>query len=221
MCAIDSIISVHFPKAAGSSLNEIFKRIFPGQIYDYYWDDPLDPLSPRNIDPDRYFHAPLPDLDLTMFKIIHGHFHINKFQNLRNSFRMTFLRHPVDNIISIYLYWKATASHPNHAIHSYVVKNNLSIIDVAGIPAIRYLMSRTYFGDVDMGGFDFIGCFENRSSDLQRLADIFAVRFDEAIKVNTTRYPEQKLAMKEEKSLISKLSCLLREDIRFYEKYAT
>lgn len=88
------------------------------------------------------------------------------------------MRHPIDSIISLYFYWK-TYKEPAHALFNYFRDNNLTLNELANLPAIRYLMSRTYFGNVDMKSFDFIGFQETYAEDLLSLSRLLSIPIDE------------------------------------------
>jgi hypothetical protein len=71
------IVSVHFPKAAGSSLAEDFQAHFGDNLLRDYQTDPADPLHVRNIAPHLY---PLESAEIPeCVRAIHGHFHPNKY----------------------------------------------------------------------------------------------------------------------------------------------
>ena len=136
------IISVHTPKAGGSSVSKILQNAFGEAFLGDYNDDPTDPLSERNIDPDRFFarKRQLPD----GIQCVHGHFHPGQFDT-DGAFLFTLLRHPVDNIISIYSFWKSWPG-TRTALHSYVIDNNLNVLEAAQLPLLRRLYSHSRSG---------------------------------------------------------------------------
>jgi hypothetical protein len=213
------VVSVHFPKGAGSSLAQSFIAAFgPDAVYLDYSDDPVDPCSRFNIDPDDSFEQARGTSMDPKIKVVHGHFHPAKYRCVEGAKRITFLRHPIDNLISIYFFWK-TCTDPGHALFDYVRTRDLSLLDVARLPAIRYLLSRTYFGGVDIRAFDFVGFFETYSEDLKTLSDMLNVPLQEA-RTNKNKYPnyaDEVAAVMSDKRTMSLLNDYLREDIRFYE----
>ena len=88
-------------------------------------------------------------------RVIHGHLPVAKYAHLARARRITFLRHPVSNLISIYHFWKQIIT-DSHCLFNYFRANNLGVLELARLPHLRYLLSRTYFGDVDVRSFDFI-----------------------------------------------------------------
>src|SRR5262249_37714095 len=101
------VISVHFPKAAGSSLHQSFIAAYGNDaVYIDNIDDPADPCSLYNLDPDACGCKAQKNSSILGARVIHGHFHPSKYEFVKHAKRITFLRHPVDNLISIYYYWK-------------------------------------------------------------------------------------------------------------------
>ena len=143
----EEIISVHIPKVAGTSFLHQLKEIFGEQhvLLDYN-DDPVYLQSIVNIDPNCYEFDPIKTI--SPYKVVHGHFQPKKYENLRNAFRLTFLRHPIDNIASIYFFWMAHDRNCwDSPIFHYCKDRNLTLLQFAALPKLRYLYTRTYFGD--------------------------------------------------------------------------
>jgi hypothetical protein len=214
-----NVISVHFPKGAGSALAQSFIAAF-GQdaVHLDYSDDPVDPCSNFNIDPDASFEQARLVSTNPNIRVVHGHFNPEKYHLVDGAKRITFLRHPVDNLISIYFFWK-NCTDRGHALFEYARTRNLSLLEVARLPAIRYLFSRTYFGGVDLRTFDFVGFFDTYSADVKVLSDILNVSLPE-VRTNTNRYPnyaDEVAAILSDKRTMALLNDYLREDIRFYE----
>lgn len=162
------LISVHFPKAGGSSLRQSLLDAFGEKsILFNYQDDPVDPLSLFNVDPQK---SKMTAKDLAPeIKVVHGHFNPLKYEAFLYAKWINFLRHPIDNLILIYFFWKQNRE-PGHAISNYFRTNILSLLDLTNIPKLRFLLSKTYFGDFDMRKFDFIGFVESYSEDIRSLS---------------------------------------------------
>lgn len=147
------LISVHTPKAAGTSIRKILSDAFGDTFVADYRDDPADPLSERHLNPPRYFARNR--VLAEGVNCIHGHFHPGQFR-LDDEFLFTILRHPIDNVISIYTFWKSDRSNPT-GLHAYFLANELDVLQLAQLPLIRHLYSYSYFGGFDMERFDAIG----------------------------------------------------------------
>src|SRR5258706_13066569 len=98
------IVSVHFPKAAGSSLKAAWVQAFGEErVLDLYTDNPADERSGVHLDPDyrvRDQAGLRPTID-----VVHGHFRPHRYGHLNDATFVTFLRHPVDNLLSIWGFW--------------------------------------------------------------------------------------------------------------------
>jgi|SRR5208282_5789694 len=221
------MVSIHVPKAAGTTRLHILQRMFDElSILPDYDDDPCNPLAPPNQDPGVWLArrpTALPD----GVRVVHGHFPARKYDLLKDVVRVTFLRDPIDNLISIYLFWQRLELNTNsNPLHRYFVEQKLDICGLARLPMIRFLLSRSYFGDWDMRRLDFIGCFDRQAEDLRRLGVLLGLPLDEgllSLHVNRTLPPGaegEREALKADRLTIDRLTDLLVEDIRFYERYA-
>ncbi len=219
------IVSVHMPKVAGTSFLNQLKTLYGEQsIFLDYQDDPANPLSVRNIDP--HFYEVDPVETIAPYRAVHGHFHPRKYDKLDEAFRLTFLRHPVDNIISIYEFWRAhEKGFWDHPIFSYFKESNLSITRLAMIPQLKYLYSASYFGGFNMERFDFIGDYSQYDQELARLGTLLGVSFDLGVRHNVTAnlarvssmLPSGQKAISDND--YAQLARILKDDIEFYEQY--
>ena len=150
-------------------------------------------------------------------RCLHGHFHPGQF-NLEHTFLFTLLRHPVDNIVSIYLFWKALPPQ-GQPLHDYFVARSLDILGMARLPLLRQLYSQTYFGTFDMLRFDIVGRQEDRATVLKKLSQVAGVPIDSSVTVNVTGASAEREELLANRSLMQQLHDILEEDIRFYEKY--
>ena len=197
------IISVHFPKAAGSSLKVQLSQIMGNRLLLDYDHDPLSAAGREC--------GTLPDDKL----VVHGHFSPRRYET-EKAFRMTFLRHPVSNLISIYAFWSIMPPFDN-ALHRQFLKERPSIVDFARYPAFRTLMSEAYFGDYDMNRFDFIGFYETRERDIPILARELGLPLSAAVMENPTPPSEQRQRIEANASIIGTITDLLSPDVAFYE----
>lgn len=212
------LISVHFPKASGSSFRVALEAAF-GQpaVLGSYDCDPLDPANPMWIDRERFLrHRPR---DLKSFAAVHGHLPIVKYELLPSAYRVVLLREPVDNLISIYYYWKHLISngHRAHALFEFVKDQRLSLLEVAEMPSMRRLMSSSYFGGYDMGRFDVIGIHDNRTAFVEAVSKLIGVPLSAHIRENVTPPSEERDNILADAKVMAKLRDLLQDDIRFYE----
>lgn len=236
------VLSVHFPKAGGTALLRSFQAAFgkDAVLADYH-DDPVDPCSRFHIDPQGCRRHAQQAIELPEIRVIHGHFNPLKYQYLNNGCRVTFLRHPIDNLISIYYYWKTYQpksslfrnllrgvsnsakrldARRRHGIFDYFHQHQLTLLQMAELPALRYLLSRTYFGGVDLSSFDFIGFAESYPRDIRALSQFLSVPLDES-RSHKNRFPDylrEREILKADRKLMNRLQDLLKEDLLLYER---
>jgi hypothetical protein len=215
--AEEIIISVHFPKAAGSSLAAAFQSHFGNGFLQVYDSDPLDPLHVRNLAPHLYPLAPSQIPEGT--RVIHGHFHLNKYKNIKKAHRITFLREPIENLISIYYYWKNLDTKA-HAVYQLFKETSPDIFEFAEFAGLKRLMSQVYFGDVAMDAFNFVGFYDRRAGDLARLSNQLGISLDSQIHANRTSDVERESrdAIMSDRKAIERLRRSLADDCAFYDR---
>lgn len=221
----EQIISVHMPKVAGTSFLHQLKEIFGEQyILLDYLDDPVYLQSIVNIDPNCYELDPIKTI--FPYKVVHGHFQPKKYAHLENAFRLTFLRHPIDNIASIYYFWMAhDRNFWDSPIFHYCKDRNLTLLQFAALPKLRYLYTRTYFDDYDMSHFDFIGDYAKYESELSRLGKQLELPFKANIRLNVTSGYMSNQGITEvmrpsvNDTEYAKLAEILQDDIEFYQAH--
>lgn len=215
-----ALISVHFPKAGGSALRHVLAdAIGESRLLADYSDDPADPANPRWIHPDWYMaHRPT---SIAPFAAVHGHFPIVKYDLIGDALRVVLLREPVENVISIYYFWKHLAEQPyeGHGVFNFFKTRGLTLLETAAIPALRRLMSQTYFGDYDMGRFDVIGDFAKRAEYLAAVSRRLSIKLGSDIADNVTPYSRERQEVLADRRMIDRLRDLLLDDVRFYERY--
>jgi hypothetical protein len=211
------LISVHVAKAGGSSLLRVFEARFGARLLHDYADNPADPLSQRVLDPGRYFGRQ--ERLAEGIDCVHGHFHPGKFQIPADAILSTILRHPVDNIISIYFFWK-TIVKGHDGLHNYFIDNDLSLIETAKLPLLRNLFSETYFGGFDMGRFDLVGRHDRRDEALEKLGMLIGGVFETGIRENVTQPTAERRAAEADPAVLRALEDILADDVRFYDRFA-
>jgi hypothetical protein len=208
---------VHVPKAGGSSLLRALERAYGAAFRTDYRDNPADPLSQRVLDPASYLARG--ERFPAGVDCVHGHFHPGKYAIDDGVVLATILREPVDNLISIYSFWK-NLPRGHDALHDYFLDRQLGVLECARLPLLRRLLSETYFGGFDMGRFDLIGRHDDRAAALRRLGGLVGASLDVDLHENATPKDERRLEMSEDRALRHRLEQLLADDIRFYQRYA-
>jgi hypothetical protein len=195
---------VHFPKAAGTALRKQFVALLGDAVHNDTDHDPL--ISPR-ANPVAFPEGR---------RVVHGHFRPDRYV-CADGYLMTFLREPVDNLISTYFYWRGFRK-PVHDLLARFLRDRPSLVEFATYPGIQRLMSETYFGGFDMERFDFIGFHETRDRDMRALASILHLDLDGSIRDNKTRATLGRLWTTMDCNTISRVRRHLADDIDFYNR---
>ena len=219
------LISVHVPKCAGSSLGRALEEACgKNSVYFDYGDRPADPASPMNLDPDRFFEQSNRDVGLNLSgkRVVHGHFHPNKYKLAPAKLRITLLREPVERAISHYFFWKKMPRH-GHVLHDYFLDRELGLLDFVRLPTIREFYTRSFFGSVNMAEFDIIGLYDKIDIFYRKIEESLNIEMSRAIlnKNPSPNYQADKACIFSNQPLIQSLRGLLKNDIAFYEKLAS
>lgn len=211
------LISVHVAKAGGTSLLKSLREAYGDRFLAHYDDNPADPRSERWLAPKRHFSGAR--TIATGIECVHGHFHPGLWEADRTTIFSTLLRDPVQNVISIYFFWKGAAA-PFDPLHEYVLKNGLSLLEVADLPIVRDLYHRTYFESFDMRRFSLIGNHDDRAAFYARLSRITGRALDADVHENITPPSEERRAFESDPKAMRALRDILRQDVKFFEKWA-
>lgn len=114
---MENIIFLHIPKAAGSTFSKILDRNYSKESV-YQIDG-----KRRDESINEFINAPL-DVKKSI-KCLRGHLHFGIHKHLPGKYKyITFLRHPISRISSLYWYIKRT---PVHYLHDIVNFRNMSL----------------------------------------------------------------------------------------------
>ena len=213
------LVSVHVPKAGGTSTGSLLGKMFPGdELLLDYADDPAQPLSPRQLDPARYLQmrVPLPP----QVRAVHGHFHPAKYLDVPDARWFTVLRRPPELLISIYWFFESEDL-GEAPLYRYFIEESLSVEDLARLPILNTLLSETYFGGVDMNRFDVIACHERRADALRRLSELAERPLPEDEHLRKTPGRKYIDEMLNDDALIRRLESILAQDMKFYERWVS
>lgn len=174
------LISVHLPKTAGTSFGFALEGVFGNRLLRDYGDAPLESKfrNPETV-PLKY---------LVFADCIHGHFMPIKY--LRgvdddlgpaNVAFVTWMRNPIDRIISHYHYWRRNYGRELALpMRREMNENNWSLERFCLGPELRNLYTR-YLSGVPVGEFSFIGITEHYEEDFNYFSSEFLsrdLRFD-------------------------------------------
>lgn len=203
---MNPIISIHLPKSGGTSVRHSLEDHFGERALFDYGRGPLGPLAE--------LHEPgLP----SGVELVHGHFRPGRYDAVGEAFRMTFLRHPVDLLLSFYFFWR-TMPYEGQALHQRFLDEKPPIESFAAWAPIQRLTSETFFGGYDMSRFDFIGFNETLPEDMARLNALTGLSLDPGRRENVTvTGGQERAAVKGDAALMARLHDILIDDVRFYE----
>ena len=201
------LVYIHFPKAAGTSLiNDLRSHYGDALLADYTHLPPLD-----------WSHDPayVPD----GVRAVCGHFHADRYVSYGSRLRFTFLREPVDNLISIYYFWR-TFPPSGFPAHERFLRDQPSIFEFATYPEMRLLASDAYFGGVDLTSLDFVGFYEQRATDMIKLSAILGIPLRPDVHLNrtSTAFDDERNELKSDSRAMARLREMLFEDVAFYER---
>lgn len=183
------LVSLHIPKTAGTSFRAVLERVYGKRLarLDIRHGEML-------LDGKQFLGSALP----SGVRAVHGHF---MYRNLEQAIDMksrrvpviTWLRHPVQRVLSNYFYLSARMGDAMNEAHSGTnLRMNMqrSLIEFARTDYARNRMSRFLEG-IALEDLFFIGIVEHMDEDLVRLASMLGWPVMEAPKNNITGdYPE-------------------------------
>ena len=169
------IISVHIPKTGGTTFIEVLRKCAQEVFYLDYGSGPLAPtaLFRQGKLITAPFESIINDLELLPGRsVIHGHFPAEKYSDLfPNAVYVTWLRDPVERVISNYLYWQRSDI-PGDRRWEQVTAENMSLEQFAQLDFARDLQE-AFLSPLAVEQFDFIGITEEYDRSLELFRRLF------------------------------------------------
>jgi hypothetical protein len=164
------IVSVHFPKTAGTSFGMALEARFGASFLRDYADLPINtPEYERN---KAALQAALSNAekDFVGVECIHGHFLPVKYllvATKREVRFVTWMRHPVERVLSHYFFWKKTYdAETAPRLHRKVIEENWTLEQFCLSPELKDLYGKFLWG-FSIENFDFIGITEFYHDDFR------------------------------------------------------
>jgi len=204
------LISVHIPKAAGTSFGRQLERHFGPRLLLDYADRPLAPGHRlRRLAGALRARAQLTDVDC-----VHGHFCADKYAWLGARARwIVWLRDPLQRLASHYHYWQRVPDLRNPDCRA-LLQRRLSLEQFAALPRMRNVATRFLAGR-PLEQFFFIGLVEDMAESQRRLHQLTAIAApDEAVNVNAEAPDGHVLAA----AVQRRLAALNQHDCRLYDQ---
>jgi hypothetical protein len=163
------VISIHIPKTAGQSFKRVLQSVYGSQ----------NVLHTNNMH--GYFkiigaHNSLMRSD-TLYRlsegytVLHGHFTYNDIRFLHNKYNpivFSWVRHPVERVISYYNYALRKTLIEHRFMRGF--EEETTLLDFARRKNARNVMTK-YLEGIDLEEIDFLGVFEYLREDMQQLAE--------------------------------------------------
>jgi len=142
------LISIHIPKTAGVSFLAILRQVYGnGVVCDY--GDPVRSLGRA--------------------RVVHGHFPAGRYRSRwPEASLVTWMRDPVERVISYYYYWLDAEPHGNPN-HERFMATRPSLVEFARAPEVQAEVGQ-YLDGVEPSDFLFVGFVDRFDRDVQRLA---------------------------------------------------
>lgn len=202
------LIFIHLPKTGGSSMLQTLIDVYGEEhVHHFERDDCLD-LKEKG--------KRISDVISKETKVIHGHFYFEEISDIfqrDQSKLVTFMRSPVDRVISNFNWWKHSLKNKDtkearerrdERIETYITR-----------PLTRNKMARFLKG-VNMEQFFYIGFLESIQNDIEELSrklEWSQVSIYHEKKINEGKSPEQLYSA----ALLSKIKKLNQKDEKVYQ----
>ena len=164
------LVSLHLPKTAGTSFALALDKRFGRRLKRDYGDFPLNtPVSIRNEAALRMASGYKPS-HFSKVECVHGHFLPVKYLDLAQLMDVTFItwmRNPVDRIISHYNFWRNKYNpQKSPPLHKKMAEENWSLERFCLGGELRNLYSQ-FLWQFPFEKFDFIGITEHYDEDFE------------------------------------------------------
>jgi len=173
------LISLHLPKTAGTSFRSTLLSHFGATLYQDYRDWPDQHPASRNLAAVLGAVRVPFSSKLRGMRCVHGHFLALKYGPLIVSGRaraVTWLRHPVERLVSHYHHWQRTYDVAGDAkvfpLHARMIEERWSLARFCLGPELRNLY-RAFLWGMGIRWFRFVGVTEHYAEDLAAFGERF------------------------------------------------
>lgn len=200
------LVSVHIPKTAGTSFGGILDALY-GDAFSHRVGSRLWAEETRQ---DPALLAP-------GTRCVHGHFPADLFDAVADDRKLvTWIRHPVDRIVSNYFHFLRLPDHTNYRCRR-IYEKNLSVTQFAEIEGMRDEAS-CFTAGKRVDDFDFVGITEHFEASLRLFFEMFGIeprgQIPQANKNRSRRYRAHRISEAERDCILS----LNQRDAAWYEE---
>ncbi|WP_417604583.1 hypothetical protein [Oceanimonas baumannii] len=167
------LISLHLPKTAGSSFRTTLEDVFAERLLSDYGDKSISKPPLQRHKEVLISAQSVAEQGTDEFDCIHGHFLPLKYLLLADCEPccfITWMRHPVERLISHYHYWQQSY-HPEFAAphHKRVIEEGWSLEQFCLSEQFRNIYAQYLWG-FPLENFTFVGITEHYNEDLDYFA---------------------------------------------------
>jgi hypothetical protein len=218
------LISLHLPKTAGESFAKTLQDFYKENLVKDYADYPVNTvMDVRNRIALQYAFDNTCQNSMSASNCIHGHFlplkylhHNHLTLKKNNNVFITWMRHPVDRMISHYYYWIERSTLKAHApLHQRIVEEKWSLEKFCLSSELQNLYEQFLWG-FPLRYFDFIGITEHYQSDLHYFSSKYLDGSSQVYDEN--RRPMVKNAHKISDALREEIEVFHANDMELYRR---
>jgi hypothetical protein len=210
------------PKAGGTSFKNLLSKHFGAALKLDYNDQPINtPIEERHRAAEKNnkrTSSPIWKIQNRNVHCIHGHFLPYKYSNLfgkKNVQFVTWMRDPVERILSHYYFWKENSTENMGALHQRMINENWSLEEFICAPELQNVYTQ-FLWKFPLENFDFIGITENIKEDYPYFASKYLKQKVEQVPhVNPTSGKKDSSEVSNE--VLEKIRALNAADYKLYE----
>jgi hypothetical protein len=207
------IVSIHIPKTAGTTFLGLLKNEYGDKLVKYYKQKPLKYRYDKK-DPKKIF---IECISSSEPQIIHGHFVADRVINVKNPSYITWLRNPVERVISHYFHWTRNPD-LSQPLCKKMIETNMTLLEFAREDSMQNIQSY-FLGDVDIEKFDFIGITEKFNKSIELFNSLYNVDLKNILKVNNNPNKQNKTYENEiDNDIYDNIRQLNLKDMNLYRK---
>ncbi|KUO65112.1 MAG: hypothetical protein APF80_10965 [Alphaproteobacteria bacterium BRH_c36] len=211
------IVSVHIRKAAGSSFRTALKEYYGDYLLLDYGDEIGSSSVSSRIKRFKRKLAMRADSDgiVERYKIVHGHFFADKYRSLKTPLEYaTFLRDPVDRVLSNYYYLKRNPGR-KHGDAVVIKKYQFTLEQYVAFPDARDVQCQ-FLSGIPLSSFAFVGLAEAYDESIKIFNQIFSA--DLGFAHNENRNPERERQYDVDDGVAELIRKHNRRDLELYEE---
>ena len=222
------LLSLHVPKTAGCTFrNTLFQVYGQAQTRLDYDDGPQNPTTRYNVDREGWRASAIEEIRAIdpAIRVIHGHFAIEKYDGVfPEAARITWVRHPVPWLSSLYYFWKnipPVHNPPTHPLIRRIHLDGITFEEFIEDPYARNQVTGIFLGNKPLESFAFVGIQEHFDADLKDLARMMG--WPEVVVEPVNRNPEPRYEARlgelfGDRGLIDRIISLNERDMDLYEE---